>query len=713
MILPMNKKNYRWDPYVQKFQQILQRAISSNALKVSLCADSVPQVMTAEGTTDLHEVGETNAEYLTTLFNQLFPKGIRSDRERGEANIPSFGVIKLLAMATPPALHIYMPSAHQMFDQDWGVTPEAAAPTNEPAPDSLAPFSEPPADMFAAPVASSPAPSPTPAATASPAPDVGSGFVPSDLAAAPVESAPSMAAPPTPDLVTEDAPAAPTGGGIDLSEPPPTEMFEAPAPVSSTNSRPRFQPANAEDLAATLKADNDAAPIGLSTDAPPIIDNAAASEELAPPAAASEAVPLAPPIAAAPVVPVAAPDLAVAPQTSGSIMPPPMQMAEPVQKQGAPKPAKIVQGGNCEIDESLRMMLDHKASDIHFTSNEPIALRVDGEITRTKKVISEDDLVRIIYEIMPDVSEEEFEETNDTDFAYEIPGLARFRVNVFRDRNGVGVVIRHIPSTILSFEQLNLPPVIAKLCGLSKGLVVVTGPTGSGKSTTLAAMVDYINETRPDHILTLEDPVEFVHTQKKCLIHQRELKTHTTSFARALKAALREDPDIILIGELRDLETTALAIEIAETGHLVLGTLHTTTAVSTIDRVIDQFPADSQEQIRTMLSESLKGVVAQTLLKKNGGGRVAALEVLVANNAVSALIREGKTHMLPNHMQSQKAAGNKLLNDSLMQYVVDGVVSPKEAYTKAINKDELVAKFQAARVDISFLNTQDPNKKAS
>ena len=294
--------------------------------------------------------------------------------------------------------------------------------------------------------------------------------------------------------------------------------------------------------------------------------------------------------------------------------------------------------------------------------------------------------MQLLAPIMPEKNRKEFAERHDTDFAYEIEGLARFRSNVFADRHGPGAVFRVIPSKILTAEQLGLSPHILKLCALNKGLVLVTGPTGSGKSTTLCAMIDYINRTRPDHIITIEDPIEFVHPNQKCLINQREVRTHTDSFKDALRAALREDPDIVLVGELRDLETVAIAIETAETGHLVFGTLHTTTAASTVDRVIDQFPADRQAQIRIMLSESLKGVIAQTLCRKIGGGRVAALEVLIVTQAVSNLIREGKTFQLPSIMQVNKAAGMVSLNDALMDLVKKKLVEPSEAYSKAVDK---------------------------
>jgi twitching motility protein PilT len=266
------------------------------------------------------------------------------------------------------------------------------------------------------------------------------------------------------------------------------------------------------------------------------------------------------------------------------------------------------------------------------------------------------------------------------------------------DRKGPGAVFRVIPSKILTAEDLGLSPHILELCRLNKGLVLVTGPTGSGKSTTLCAMVDYINRNRADHIITIEDPIEFVHENKQCLMNQREVHTHTDSFKDALRAALREDPDIILVGEMRDLETVAIAIEMAETGHLVFGTLHTTTAASTVDRIIDQFPTDRQAQIRTMLSESLKGVIAQTLCRKIGGGRAAALETLIVTPPISNLIREGKTFQIPSMMQVGKASGMVTLNDSLLDLVTRKLVEPREAYLKAVDKAGFDALLKRAGV---------------
>lgn len=341
------------------------------------------------------------------------------------------------------------------------------------------------------------------------------------------------------------------------------------------------------------------------------------------------------------------------------------------------------------MDTLFRLMADVGASDLHLSVSMPPMVRKDGKMQRLEcsETVLEPEIMReLLHSIMPEKNRDEFDKRNDTDFAYEIEGLARFRCNVFMDRKGMGAVFRIIPTKILTAEQLGLSKAIMNLCTLSKGLVVVTGPTGSGKSTTLCAMVDSINKLREDHIITIEDPIEFVHDNHNCLVNQREVHNHTDSFKDALRAALREDPDILLVGEMRDLETISIAIETAETGHLVFGTLHTTTAASTVDRIIDQFPADRQQQIRVMLSESLKGVIAQTLLPKKGGGRVAALEVLIVTPAISNLIREGKTFQIPSAMQTGKTHGMVMLNDALFDLVQKGLVEPKDAYIKAVDK---------------------------
>lgn len=358
------------------------------------------------------------------------------------------------------------------------------------------------------------------------------------------------------------------------------------------------------------------------------------------------------------------------------------------------------------IDEMLGDMIARKASDLHVSSEEHPVLRIHGEVhfLRERPALSSDEIMRLLRPIFSEKALKDFEAKNDADFAYEVKGLARFRVNVFRDRKGVGFVMRQIPIDIIPADKLGLPKAVLDLCYLSKGLVVVTGPTGSGKSTTLASMIDYINKNRSDHIITIEDPVEFVHPNIKCLVNQREVGQHTGSFKNALRAALREDPDIVLVGEMRDLETISIAIETAETGHLVFGTLHTTTAMSTVDRIIDQFPPDQQQQIRVMLSESLRGVVAQVLCKKAGGGRAAALEVLIVNHAVSSLIRDAKTFQIPSVMQTSKRLGMRTMNDSLLELVSNKTVTAEDAYVKAVDKAGLANMFRNANIPCKLVN---------
>ena len=356
------------------------------------------------------------------------------------------------------------------------------------------------------------------------------------------------------------------------------------------------------------------------------------------------------------------------------------------------------------MDVLFRTLVQSGASDLHLRSNEPPMLRVHGELTRQDQPpLSAERVENMLLSIMTAKEVGEFRDGGDTDWAYEIEGLARFRCNAGRDRYGAMGVFRVIPNQIRTAEEMGLSQEVQNLCYLTKGLVVVTGPTGSGKSTTLAGLVDLINRTRTDHIITIEDPIEFVHPSKKCLVTQRQVGVHTRSFKHALRAALREDPDIILVGEMRDLETVSIAIETAETGHLVFGTLHTTTASSTIDRIIDQFPADRQSQVRVMLSESLRGVIAQTLCKKIGGGRVAAREVLLSIPAVSNLIREGKTFQIPSIMQTNRKGGMVTLNDALMELVDAKLVEPKEAYMKSVEKQGFLAGLKAKRYDVSFL----------
>jgi twitching motility protein PilT len=341
-----------------------------------------------------------------------------------------------------------------------------------------------------------------------------------------------------------------------------------------------------------------------------------------------------------------------------------------------------------QIDQFLKLLVQHGGSDLHLSCGSPPVMRVHGHLQRIKfRDLAAADMQTLLFEILRPEQKERYDATRDLDFAYEIPGTARFRGNVFMQHRGMGAVFRVIPSKVLSADDLKLPEAIRAFTRLNKGLVLVTGPTGSGKSTTLAAMIDLINETRPEHILTVEDPIEFVHPNKKALVNQREVGPHTQSFASALKAALREDPDVILVGEMRDRETISLGLTAAETGHLVFGTLHTNSAHKTIDRIIDTFPADQQEQVRAMLSESLRGVVAQQLLRKKGGsGRAAAHEILVGTPAIANMIREGKTFQIPSLIQTGKKDGMVQMDQSILALLMSGQVDAEEAYAKAHDK---------------------------
>ena len=367
------------------------------------------------------------------------------------------------------------------------------------------------------------------------------------------------------------------------------------------------------------------------------------------------------------------------------------------------------------IEDLLRILITKKASDLHLRAGSPPMLRASGEIEPipNQAVLSSEDIDAMLASVMLEHNRAEFKELNDSDFAHEIPGIARFRGNALRDRKGSGAVFRAIPAAVVTVEQMGLSQEVQRLCHLTKGLVLVTGPTGSGKSTTLCALIDLVNRTRSDHIITIEDPIEFVHESKKCLITQRHVGVHTSSFKHALRAALREDPDIVLVGELRDLETVSMAIETAETGHLVFGTVHTSTAVSTVDRIIDQFPPDRQSQIRVMLSESLKGVISQVLCKKIGGGRVAAREVMLSTPSVSNLIREGKTFQLPSVLQTSRRLGMVTMNDALIELVEGGMVEPQEAYLKATDKVGIIHMLKQRGKDVSFADADDAKAAAA
>lgn len=340
-----------------------------------------------------------------------------------------------------------------------------------------------------------------------------------------------------------------------------------------------------------------------------------------------------------------------------------------------------------DIAELLAFSVKNNSSDLHLSAGLPPMIRVDGDLRKINvPAFEHKDVIKTVYDIMNDKQRKEYEEKLENDFSFEIPNLARFRVNVFTQGRGAAAVFRTIPSKILSMEDLNLPSIFTDIACYPKGLVLVTGPTGSGKSTTLAAVIDYINSSRYEHILTVEDPVEFVHTSKKCLVNQREVHRDTHSFNAALRSALREDPDIILVGELRDLETIRLAMTAAETGHLVFGTLHTNSATKTINRIIDVFPGEEKSMVRSMLSESLMAVIAQSLLKKNGGGRVAALEIMICNSAIRNLIREDKVAQMYSSIQTGQAKGMQTLDQHLTQLVNDNVIAKSLARDLAINK---------------------------
>ncbi|MCD6489621.1 MAG: type IV pilus twitching motility protein PilT [Thermodesulfobacterium sp.] len=353
-----------------------------------------------------------------------------------------------------------------------------------------------------------------------------------------------------------------------------------------------------------------------------------------------------------------------------------------------------------KLDPFFKLMVETQASDLHLSAGNPPLLRIHGELQRVKyKVLEEDELREMLYEIAPEEILKKFEEEGEVDFGYEIFGLARFRVNYFRQRRGIAAAFRLIPNKIKTVEELGLPQLLNKLALLPRGLVLVTGPTGSGKSTTLAAIIDYANRMRYDHIITIEDPIEFVHEPRNCLINQREIGVHTKSFAKALRAALREDPDIILVGEMRDLETIALTIEAALTGHLVFSTLHTIGAAQTISRIIDAFPPQERDQIRVSLSEALRAVISQTMFKRiDKVGRIVATEIMIATPAIRNLIRENKVHQIPSLIQTGKKFGMMSLDDCIMNYLNNRWISPEEAFIKAIDKSRFLPFVQNKEV---------------
>jgi twitching motility protein PilT len=391
----------------------------------------------------------------------------------------------------------------------------------------------------------------------------------------------------------------------------------------------------------------------------------------------------------------------VAPQTIEIAAPPAPADSEPAAPRIEPatvEPVRAVARAVTSLDELLRATHAMRASDLHLTAGMPPVVRVDGALQRLPdaRPLSAEDLEKLLTAATPARNREELEQLWDTDFGHEIAGVSRFRVNLFHDRFGIGGVFRVVPNRVPRPEDLGLPASLVEMTQLSKGIILVTGPTGSGKSTTLAALVNHINDSRDDHVITIEDPIEFVHESRRCLVNQREVGTHAQSFKRALREALREDPDIVLVGEMRDLETVHIALETAETGHLVFGTLHTTSGPSTVDRLIDQFPAAQQQQIRIMLADTLRCVVAQVLCRRKQGGRVAALEIMMGTPAIANLIREGKTHQMLSIMQTSRAEGMQTMTDALVRLVQENVISAEEALARATHRDEVVRALERA-----------------
>ena len=371
------------------------------------------------------------------------------------------------------------------------------------------------------------------------------------------------------------------------------------------------------------------------------------------------------------------------------------------------------------IDAFFRLMNAQGASDLHLASGNSPCLRIRGDLEPVKyKEISNNELLDMLAEITPEVKLKEFQETGDVDLAYELEGIGRFRANFFRQQNGVSAVFRQIPTRIMTIDQIGLPPIVRRFAMMEKGLVLVTGPTGSGKSTTLAAIIDYANKNRRDHIITVEDPIEFKHKRINSIINHREVGPHTRSFSTALRGALREDPDIIMVGEMRDLETISLTLEAAATGHLVFGTLHTPSAMKTVDRVIDVFPTEAQEQVRSTFADSLKGVVAQSLFKRiDTRARVACLEIMVGTPAVANIIREGKTHQLSTSLQTGRRLGMQTLDDDIERLVKRRIIAPEEAFEKAVNKERFIGYLKKIPEEYAEIaekvEKQSPTKPAS
>jgi twitching motility protein PilT len=658
---------------MQKLRSILNSALSRQAWCVRLVPDGQPNLVFQGQVVEVDAQITLSGSELEQMFALIMPGQAFADKTvlTGTLNVGAQGVLKIRAFANPLRIDIFTPVGASLFDQM--LSPVDApnlgdvnqAPLESPSNPSFIPPVVPPAKI--------------------PAP-------PSFSNASAVEEVSDKSMPPLPGVPSQPQNQSVQAPFVKVEVP----MVAAPAPAGEVpvESNLAQSAAIATEKPAAQPAPADLG--GMFRKNPP-----SKKQESSVPASKVKVTTMEPAPVLKPAVPASAPVIVAAAEVIPTIARD--ERVEEINFGSKEAAEGSISKGQNPIDGLLREMVQMKASDMHLTVGQPVIYRIHGDIARVSQdPITPDMMRQFIFPTMPKRNQDEFSKIQDTDYAYELQNIGRFRVNIFRDRNGVGAVMRHIPSQILTAEQLGLAPAITKLCTLSKGLVLVTGPTGSGKSTTLAAMLDLINRTRKEHILTIEDPIEFVHAQQQCLVNQREVHKHTGSFSRALKAALREDPDIVLIGEMRDLETIAIAIETAETGHLVFGTLHTTTAMSTVDRIIDQFPSDRQAQIRTMLSSSLRGVVAQTLLKKKAGGRVAAHEILIANDAVAAMIREGKVQHLANHMLTQKQDGNQLLNDSLIKLVQDGVVDANDAYFKAVDKNSFLAMAKQRGINVNL-----------
>jgi twitching motility protein PilT len=708
---------------------MLKRAVSSNAQRLTIIQDAIPS-LTVDGRIEmgLDDLGAVDASFMDNMTSFLFPNADANERHGGiligVLQVPQVGTLNVLRYSPVGGLciQVYLPSGQDLFELD---KKNAASQRQNQAKASQ------PLDMAMSPLPQIPNPTNTnPPIPQPPRPAVGSA---SEQSKANSPASGQQSGEMFQIVLKKPKVQSPSN---ESSKPVGEKEIPVPAfsiPESPVSAQPQLQQNESfpPEVSVLKKMAPTIDPVTSSSEylqaAGRVFDVEQKFEpkniEVKFPTSSETVIPFTSE-ASLEVKPISFPEVGLNVETSSLKIP---NLIQPPAAEGngmdafrsmesrVPKqdiPTKIDFGGEAEssgavssgknpIDRLLKKMIELKASDMHLTIGQPVIYRINGDIERQDgDILTAETMEALISPTLQSRNREEFAKINDTDYAYEYLNVGRFRINIFRDRNGVGGVLRHIPSNILSAETLNLPPAIMNFCKLNKGLVLVTGPTGSGKSTTLAAMLDWINKNRHEHILTIEDPIEFVHQQKKCLVNQREVHKHTGSFARALKAALREDPDIILIGEMRDLETIAIAIETAETGHLVFGTLHTTTAMSTVDRIIDQFPADRQAQIRTMLASSLRGVVTQTLLKKKSGGRIAAHEILVSNDAVSAMVREGKIYMIANHMMTQKQEGNQLLNDALFKLIADGHVDPQEALFKAVDKNDFI--LAAARKNVKL-----------